>query len=122
MKNRHLIIFSLLILTAILFSNCGGETLIVDENLLIGRWKSGSLYEVYEAGGSGYTWDEADDVTEDERQQFEWSITDNNILTQVHLMEMGGRIPKVYSITQLNSVSLVCEDDYGVKHYFTRVE
>ncbi len=111
-----------MILTAILFSNCGGETLIVDENLLIGRWKSGSLYEVYEAGGSGYTWDEADDVTEDERQQFEWSITDNNILTQVHLMEMGGRIPKVYSITQLNSVSLVYEDDYGVKHYFTRVE
>ena len=122
MKNRHLIIFSLLILTAILFSNCGGETLIVDENLLIGRWKSGSLYEVYEAGGSGYTCDEADDVTEDERQQFEWSITDNNILTKVHLMEMGGRIPKVYSITQLNSVSLVYEDDYGVKHYFTRVE
>ena len=37
-------------------------------------------------------------------------------------MEMGGRIPKVYNITQLTNTSLVYEDDYGVKHYFIRVE
>lgn len=122
MKKRFFIILPILIFTAILLSNCGGDTIIIDEDLIIGRWKSGSLYEVYEQGGSGYTWDEADDVTEDERQQFEWSISDNNILTQIHLMEMGGRIPKVYNITQLTNTSLVYEDDYGVKHYFIRVE
>lgn len=122
MKKRLFITLPILIFTAILLSNCGGDTIIIDEDLIIGRWKSGSLYEVYEQGGSGYTWDEADDVTEDERQQFEWSISDNNILTQIHLMEMGGRIPKVYNITQLTNTSLVYEDNYGVKHYFIRVE
>lgn len=122
MKRKLIVYLPVFVFVVILFSNCGGETIIIDENQIIGRWKSGTLYEVYEAGGSGYTWDEADDVTEDERQQFEWSITDNNILTQIHLMEMGGRIPKVYSITQLNSNSLVYEDDYGVKHVFVRVE
>ena len=69
-----------------------------DESLIIGKWKSGTLFERYDANKSGATWDTADDVTEAEAQIFTWTITQDQ-LEQIHIIQNGGKIPKVYSIT-----------------------
>jgi hypothetical protein len=36
-------------------------------------------------------------------------------------MEIGGNVPKVYTITSLNSTSLVYKDDFGNVTTFTKV-
>lgn len=45
-----------------------------DETLLIGKWKSGTLYEKYLSDHTGFTWDTKEDVTEDEGQKFTWKL------------------------------------------------
>lgn len=90
-----------------------------DKTLLSGYWISGTLYEYYNADGSGYTWDIADDVTEEEAQPFTWTLEDAT-LTQIHKMEMGGNVPKVYTVTKLNTTTLEYHDDYGKYYTFTK--
>ncbi|HOF15511.1 MAG TPA: hypothetical protein PLF32_02615 [Bacteroidales bacterium] len=92
-----------------------------DKELLIGKWQQGSLYERYHANGTGSTWDTADDVNEDEAQPFTWNLVEDE-LTQIHIMEMGGKIPKVYTITALTSSKLNYRDDYGKSYSFTKIE
>ena len=91
-----------------------------DKELLIGKWQQGSLYERYHANGTGSTWDTADDVNEDEAQPFTWNLVEDE-LTQIHIMEMGGKIPKVYTITALTSSKLNYHDDYGKSYSFTKL-
>lgn len=92
-----------------------------DETLLVGRWQEGTVYEYYSADSTGYTWDTADDVTEEEAQDFTWSV-DGDQLLQIHIMEIGGSIPKAYTLTKLDETYLTYEDDYGTVHSFTRVQ
>jgi hypothetical protein len=92
-----------------------------DKDLLPGKWQQGTVFERYNSDGTGKTWDTADDVTEDEAQPFTWTLTDDN-LTQVHLMEMGGKIPKSFTITKLSSTTLTYHDDYKVSYTFTKVD
>lgn len=90
-----------------------------DKTLLSGYWVSGTLHEYYDANGTGYTWDTWDDVTEEEAQPFTWTLEDAT-LTQIHKMEMGGNVPKVYTVTKLNTSTLEYRDDYGKYYTFTR--
>lgn len=90
-----------------------------DKTLLSGYWVSGSLYEYYNADGTGYTWDFLDDVTEEEAQHFTWTL-EKSTLTQIHQMEMGGSVPKVYTVTKLNATTLEYHDDYGKYYTFTK--
>ncbi len=92
-----------------------------DKNLLPGKWKQGSLYERYHANGTGATWDIADDVTEDEAQPFTWTLVENE-LTQIHIMEMGGRIPKTYTVTALTASKFSYHDSYGKNYNFIKTE
>ncbi|MBK9389304.1 MAG: hypothetical protein IPN68_03600 [Bacteroidetes bacterium] len=91
-----------------------------DQSLLIGKWKSGTLYYKYLSGGTGGTWDTADDVTEAEAQAFTWTLVKSD-LTHVHIMEIGGSVPKVYTVTELTATSLKYHDDFGVNFSFTKV-
>jgi hypothetical protein len=91
-----------------------------DESLLVGKWQSGTLYYKYLAGGTGSTWDTADDVSEAEAQAFSWTLVKSE-LTHIHVLEIGGSVPKVYTVTELTSSSLKYEDDFGVKFSFTKV-
>ena len=79
------------------------------------------LYYRYNEDGSAATWDLADEVMEDEGTQLEWDIT-HDILTHYYEMEIGGIIPKMFNIKQLELDSLVYYDDYGVYHRFVKVE
>ena len=90
-----------------------------DKTLLSGYWVSGSLYEYYNADGTGYTWDFLDDVTEEEAQRFTWTL-EKSTLTQIHQMEMGGNVPKIYTVTKLNATTLEYHDDYGKYYTFTK--
>jgi len=90
-----------------------------DKTLLTGTWAAGTLHEHYNEIGTGYTWDTADDVTEEEAQPFTWTL-EGSTLTQIHQMEMGGNVPKTYTVTKLNATTLAYHDDYGKSYTFTK--
>ena len=122
MKDFKLLFISILAVSAIILSmsSCSPDTDVeFDQTLLTGKWQENNslVFEVYGKDGSGYTWDEADDVTEAEAQPFTWGLN-GNILTQMHTMEMGGNVPKVYTVTKLTATELIYEDNYGNKHTF----
>ena len=93
-----------------------------DETALIGKWQEvgTQLFYTYNSDHTGKTWDEADDVTEAEAQPFEWSLVQST-LTQIHIMTVGGNVPKTYTVTQLTSSKLVYEDDFGKEFSFNKV-
>ena len=126
MKNLKLFLISILAVFAIIvsMSSCSPDNDVeLDQTLLYGKWQeTNSLnFEVYKADGTGYTWDEADDVTEAEAQPFTWTL-EGNVLTHIHIMEMGANIPKVYTITKLTATELTYEDDYGKTHTFDKIQ
>jgi hypothetical protein len=97
------------------------EDVFSDSTLLIGKWNSGTLFYRYQNNGNGATWDTADDVTEAEAQEFTWTLQ-KSVLTHIHILEMGGTVPKVYKVTQLTHSSLRYEDDFGKIFSFTKVD
>ena len=109
------VIFALLMGGCDLFSHSDK----FDKTLLGGKWVSGTLYEYYDPAGTGYTWDILDDVTEEEAQPFTWTL-ENATLTQIHQMEMGGSVPKTYTVTKLTATTLEYHDDYGKYYTFTK--
>ena len=103
-----------------LVNSCGNET-DYDQSLLIGKWKEGANFEKYNGDGTGYTWDEGDDVTEEEAQPFEWTL-EKDQLTHIHIMENGVKIPKKQTVTELTSSSFKYKDAYDKSHSFTKVQ
>lgn len=110
---------------AVIMSSCGQTEVEYDKALLTGKWQDKAkttLYYVYNSDGSGYTWDEADDITEDEAQKFTWTLEGDD-LTQIHIMEMGATVPKTYVVTNLTDTELAYKDELGGKTYtFTKVK
>ena len=102
---KVLSLFSSVLFCAIIFQSCTEEKTTFDKALLYGKWKSGTLFERYESNGTGKTWDESDDVFEDEAQSFTWTLTEDNLL-QIHIGEMGQKVPRSLTVTSLTSTSL----------------
>ena len=124
MKNLKLISLAIIVVTAIIvsMSSCAPDTDIeFEKTLLHGKWQETNTrnFEVYNADGTGYTWDEADDVTEDEAQPFTWTL-EGDTLTHIHIMEMSANIPKIYTVTKLTATELAYEDDFGTIHTFNK--
>ena len=78
--------------------------------LIVGRWMTdgGGHYEVYDEGGTGHMWDPADDVQEDEADNFDWTIDQaHNHMTQViHFQGGQGDVPQSCNILILNETTL----------------
>jgi len=91
-----------------------------DETLLIGKWQSETLFYKYLADGSGTTWDTSDDVTEEEAQEFTWTLVASE-LTHIHVLALGGTVPKVYTLTELTDSTLIYNDDFGKVFSFEKV-
>ena len=107
------------ILTVILcFTAC--TPVEYDESLLYGKWVSGTEYYRYDFGGTGATWDTSDDVSEEEAQEFTWTLNGTE-LTHIHIMEMGGSVPKTYTVTGLTSTTLQYKDYIDKKFSYTKV-
>ena len=103
-----------------LFASCQKEDESFDEYLLYGKWRSGTLYYKYLSNGSGTTWDTKDEVTEEEGQAFTWTLIKSE-LKQLHMLEIGGIVPKVYTVTELTSTSLKYKDDFGKTFSFVKI-
>ncbi|MDE5419150.1 lipocalin family protein [Ancylomarina sp. DW003] len=113
---KRLVLIFLSLAVAVLFStSCSKDDetqASFDESLIIGKWKSGTLFERYDSDKSGATWDTADDVKEEEAQEFTWTINKDQ-LEQIHIIVSGGKVPKVYTITNLTASSMEYKDAYG---------
>jgi len=121
MKRLALIILSLAF-AALFTSSCSTDDETqpsFDESLIIGKWRSGTLFERYDLDKSGATWDTADDVTEEEAQEFNWTINKDQ-LEQIHIIVNGGNVPKVYTITNLTATSMEYKDKYGKIESFSK--
>ena len=115
MKKKLFILLSLVAL----FMSCTREPKTFDSALIYGKWQTAQEFWVYDAAGTGHTWDEADDVTEAEAQQFVWEI-EGDALHITHIGEMGEQIPKDYILTELSSTTLSYKDGYGKSFTFTK--
>jgi len=115
--------FCALLLICFAMSSCNGEEEVsFDISLIVGKWVSGTEYYRYDSDGTGVTWDTADDVTEEEAQPYTWEYDgETNKLTLIHQMEMGGVVPKYYTLVTLNSTTLAYRDQYSNTSSFTRV-
>lgn len=126
------ILFGILLIAG--FCSCGepsqGDDF--DEALLYGTWKEGSVYERYFATSvdfvmvngetvkvNGKTWDVSDDISEDEAQAFNWTLS-GTMLTHEHVSTFVN-VPKIYTITSLTSSKLSYCDDYGNTHHFSKI-
>ena len=118
--NKSSLYFAICMFVSLLVISCQPELTSFDQSLLTGKWRSGTLYYKYLANGSGGTWDTADNVTEAEAQAFTWTLVKAE-LTHIHVLQMGGTVPKVYTVTELTSTSLKYHDDFGVNFAFTKV-
>jgi hypothetical protein len=122
MKSRILIVLSIAIL-GIMGTSCSkdeDEEIHFEETLLHGKWVSGTEFQKFNADLTGSTWDTKDDTKEEEAQKFTWTLTKDQ-LEQIHLIQGGGVVPKVYTVTVLNATNLNYQDELGKKHTFTKV-
>jgi hypothetical protein len=120
MKKSIIIILAFISIIGIFNSCVPEEDVFFEESLLIGKWVSGTEFYNYNSDYTGYTWDTSDDVTEDEAQNFEWSLI-NEELTHIHIMEIGGSVPKVYKVIELTTNSLIYEDNFGTQSIFSKI-
>ena len=119
MKKIIICLFACLSIS-LMFNSCSKDEVSFDETLLIGKWQSGTVWEKYSADYKGGTWDTSDGMTEADAQSFTWTLEKSD-LTQIHIMEIGGTVPKYYTVTELTSTKLKYKDDFGVTHSFTKV-
>lgn len=122
MKNiKYLLYGCCLILICLVVASCGEKEKNFDDSLIPGRWKQGEYFEVYKADGTGYTWNEAEDVHEDEAKKMTWKL-EGEELTQIHIMESGAaEVPKFYTVTELTSTTFKYKNNSGTSYSFTRV-
>lgn len=124
---RNIAVF---ILTTLIFGSCI-DPVYFDPNLLIGKWSRPSPFATsenpgdeffrYDEDGSGVTWDTADDVTELEAQTFTWTLHGSQ-LTQIHTIEMGGTVTKIYTLTSLTETTLTYKDDFGKVFSYSKTQ
>ncbi len=113
---RYLLFFSAALVLALSVPSCT-PIADFDESLLYGKWvdtyRGGTEYYRFDLGGTGVTWDTADDVFEAEAQEFTWSLEGADF-TIIHIMEMGGTaVPKAYTMKTLTATDLKFEDYTG---------
>lgn len=104
---------------SVLFNSCEEDETFFQESFLIGKWASGTVYYKYLSDYSGKTWDTSDDVTEAEAQAFTWTLVKSE-LTHIHIMEVGGDVPKVYTVTELTATSLKYKDNFDKPYSFVK--
>ncbi len=121
-KMKRIILYSAVsFLLLLIFASCEKEVYF-DDSLLIGKWQSGTLFDKYFANGTGYSWDEGEDIYEEEAQDFTWTLSGAELIRNEQ-MEIGDvEITKIYTITELTAEVLRYRDDFGRSYTFNRVD
>lgn len=95
-----------------------GKDFVLDVNAddLTGRWvvEGTREYWRFRSDGRGVTWDEGEDISEEESNlRFEWTL-DRDELTCIFRGENENQaVPKVYRIREISSSDMMWEDIYG---------
>lgn len=118
---KKILFLPIALVIILFFASCDGKEKSFDETLLPGKWQDGTIHEYYAEDGTGYTWDTADDVTEDEAQPYTWELTGEK-LRQYHQGEMGTVVPKTYTVTELTTSSLKYHDAYDKSYSFSKIK
>lgn len=95
------------------------KTVKVLPEQLIGEWQMGSLHEEYHADGSGLAWD-AEEVERTEAQHFKWSVEDGWVIAN-YMLSLGGVVPNVTYVTEMDSTHMVRRDNYGNSFFFKKI-
>ena len=114
----HFIILSLFFF---LLSGCSlfeqDNHITVSEDQLYGCWVKSGTHEYwrYRDDGSGVTWDEDDDISEEESNlTFTWTVRGDEL---THIFRGEGNnmyVPKIYTIKAISTSTMEWEDDYGI--------
>lgn len=121
MKTSKLLSVLLIVLVVTLASCVPTPEKHFDLKHLYGEWVEGTVHDKYAEDGTGYSWDTADDISEEEALPFEWRLSYDTL--QVNHIEWNGAIvPKIYIVTALDSVRF---DNYdlvsGAPHHYNKV-
>ncbi len=109
-----------------LVAGCGDkeQPINVGAEQLYGCWvKNGTQeYWRYLEDGTGVTWDESEDISEDESNlRFEWSVS-GDLLTHIFHGEQDNQaVPKLFTIKGISASSMSWVDDYGQSYTFIKV-
>lgn len=126
MKKNKLLAVCLVAAMAFALASCHEEEvhIVVNPDQLVGCWvKNGTQeYWRYLSDSTGVTWDEAEDVSEEESNlRFEWSVS-GDVLTHIFHGEQGNQaVPKVYTVKGISPSSMSWEDDYGQQYTLIKV-
>ncbi len=120
MKKILSLLFSAILL-ATLFVSCEKDDVSFDESLLIGKWRSGSVFWRYDSNYRGARWDISDDISEEEGTQFRWKLTKAELRID-YIGDFVGEIPDFYTITELTKTTLKYKDYTGEHYSFVKVD
>lgn len=105
------------------FASCTSlsEDETFEAEMIVGTWECNGLYETYNADlKTGETWDTTVDETQADAHAFTWTLESNGDLLQIHIMEIGGEVPRPLTVTELTLTTLTYED-LGESYTFTKV-
>ena len=132
---KNILRIAIVALIGVLMASCMGTSDVsFSQSDLLGLWQEDNTQHFVrfttenadEAYLYGREWDEAEDVTESDLQDygngwFKWKLVKAD-LTEIHLMDNGGaEIPKIYTVTKLTDGELQYKGDYKKTHSFTKV-
>lgn len=112
------IAFFVILFFSLLATSCNDERvhITVEPYQIEGLWQKIGTQEFwrYRVDGTGVTWDESEDVSEEESNlTYEWTINGDE-LTHVFHGSLGNQaVPKVYTVTSISSSQMEWEDIYG---------
>lgn len=113
-------------LATLAMAACGEKEipLVVTSDQVVGCWVKNATQEYwrYLDDGTGVTWDESEDMTEEESNlRFEWSVSGDQ-LTHIFRGEQGNQaVPKLYTVKGISPSAMSWEDDYGQSYTLIRV-
>ena len=116
---------ALCLVAVVLLTGCHDENHItVEPGQLVGCWQVTGTQEYwrYRSDYSGVTWDESEDISEEESNlTYTWTINGDE-LTHVFSGEMGNQaVPKVYTVTSISANAMEWKDIYGMTKTFNKV-
>jgi outer membrane biogenesis lipoprotein LolB len=125
MKKRFLL-RCLLLVAAFSLVGCTEKTeLVINKDDLVGKWQATDRpteFWRYNADGTGKTWDEGDDVYEDDTVgvlHFVWTTVMSHLELD-YAGEMGQHAFENYTVTHQTPDSLVWKDLYGDYRTFVK--
>ena len=72
---------------------------------------------------TGVTWDESEDITEEESNlKFEWTLSRDELTCVFRGAQGNQAVPKLYVIRSISSTQMTWEDYYGIEYTFRKVQ